>query len=432
MNTICWRQAGAPAILLAVVSSLAGACGDGEQDLSPPPRIQPATTEALDRPLTPPRPPCTPQPPPRGFVRREGSTLILEGRRFRALGANLYYLQQLFAEAEQGGTSGGERARRSLDEVVCMGIGLVRAWGFNDTSVGVGIRGAPQDFNEPGLRGLDLLVAEAKARGLRLILPLVNNHDRYGGLPAYAVWAGKTDKDGDQFFGDARMMAYWKDYATMLANRVNIYTGLPYRDEPAIMVIELGNEFRCPSCKGTARFVDTIRELARHAKGAFPRHLIADGGEGHDEVPDLYPHLTNKYPVRGDEGVSFSRLLAVEELDMLSYHMYPALLGINVDGDVASWINGHELLARMAGKVAYLGEFGHNPPAPMRDEVAAPLFNGWLSHLFDARDGSLGLLWQWVPVERLEPPNDDGYAIAAEPHPRTAAMLAWWARQMNR
>jgi mannan endo-1,4-beta-mannosidase len=265
---------------------------------------------------------------------------------------------------------------------------------------------------------------------MRLILPLVNNHKPYGGLPAYAVWAGKTEDRHDDFFGDARMMGFWKDYVTLLANRMNIYTGRRYRDEPAIMAIELGNEFRCPSCRGTSRFVDTIRELARHAKAAFPNHLIADGGEGHDEVPSLYPGLSNQYAVRGDEGASFSRMLMVDELDMLSYHMYPALLGINLDGDVASWINGHELLARMAGKVAYLGEFGHNPPAAMRDDFAAPMFNGWLSHLFDARDGALGLLWQWVPEERLEPPNDDGYAIART-HPRTASVLTWWARRMN-
>ena len=416
-------------VLPAALWLVAAGCGD---DAGPDaPAIVPVTTEALSQPR-PPAPPCTPGPPPTSFVRRDGSTLTLDGRRYRALGANLYYLQQLFSEGEQGGAVSAARARRGLDEVVCLGISLVRAWGFNDTAFSSSIRTGPQDFKETGLLGLDRLVAEARARGLRLILPLVNNHKPYGGLPAYAVWAGKDEKHADDFFGDPQMIGFWKDYVTRLASRVNTITKVAYRDEPTIMAVELGNEFRCPGCRGTTRFVETMRELARHAKAAFPNHLIADGGEGHDDVPTLYPGLSNSYSIRGDEGVSFSKLLTIDELDMLSYHMYPALLAINLDRDVAVWINGHELLARMAGKVAYLGEFGHNPPAPMRDDVAAPLFNGWLSHLYSTRDSSLGLLWQWVPVERLEPPNDDGYAIARDPHPRVSAMLAWWARTVGK
>ena len=414
---------------LSLLAAVSAGCSDDEGGSPPRPPIQPVSTVALQQPA-PPEPPCPAFPQVTSFVRRDGSSLVLDGRRFRALGANLYYLQQLFSEAEQGSTTSGQRARRSLDEVVCLGVGVVRAWGFNDTAFSSSIRTGPSDFKEAGLRGLDRLVAEAKARGLRLILPLVNNHKPYGGLPAYAVWAGKTDKQGDDFFGDTAMMSYWRSYVTMLAERVNTFTGVAYKDEPTIMIVELGNEFRCPTCTGSTRFVDTIRELARHAKLAFPKHLIGDGGEGHDDVPSLFPGISNAYPVRGDEGVSFSKLLTVEELDVLSYHMYPELLGIDTDADVAIWMNGHELLARMAGKVAYLGEFGHNPPAAMRDDVAAPLFNGWLSHLFSTRDSSLGLLWQWVPVERLEPPNDDGYAIAHARHPRTSAVLAWWARHV--
>ena len=57
-----------------------------------------------------------------------------------------------------------------------------------------------------------------------------------------------------------------------------------------------------------------------------------------------------------------------------------------------------------------MGEFGHDPGLEIRDEVAAPIFNSWLSHLFEQRDGSIGLLWQWVPGERLGPPNDDGFS----------------------
>jgi mannan endo-1,4-beta-mannosidase len=419
------RRPCAVALALPLLALLLGACDDG-LDLG---RVTlTGSTVALDRPPVVARPPCPSAPPPTSFVRRQDGQLSLDGRRFRAVGANLYYLQSLFAEAERGSAALGAQASRALDEIVCLGLPVVRAWGFNESAYNSAIRQQPGVYREEGLRGLDRLVAEVKARGLRVILPLVNNHAPYGGLPAYAAWAGKQP---DDFFGDPQMMGYWKEYASLLAARVNVFTGVAYRDEPAILAIELANEFRCPSCRGTTRFADTVRALARHAKAEFPRHLIGDGGEGHDDVPGLYPGLSNQYFVRGDEGVSYSQLVTIDELDMLSYHMYPRFWMFDLRSDVDIWIDSHELLARMAGKVAYMGEFGHDPGLEIRDEVAAPIFNRWLSHLFEARDGSIGLLWQWVPDERLGPPNDDGFSITLAGHPRSASVISWWSQAVR-
>ena len=53
---------------------------------------------------------------------------------------------------------------------------------------------------------------------------------------------------------------------------------------------------------------------------------------------------------------------------MLSYHMYPRFWMFDLSADVATWIDSHELLARAAGKVAYMGgiDDSSNP-----DEVKA-------------------------------------------------------------
>src|SRR5262249_1158800 len=204
---------------------------------------------------------CPPLPAVRSFVQRDGAELRVDGAQFRAAGGTIYYLQQLFAYAEQGNSGAGAVATETLDAAVCMGMDVVRTWAFNDTTDSAGIRPAPGMYNEPGLRGLDRAIAEAKSRGIRVILTLTNNWPDYGGLDAFAGWAGKQH---DDFFVDAQMKAYWKDYATMLANRVNTVTGVAYRDEPAIFAWELGNELRCPSCRGTRLLVDTEQELAQH------------------------------------------------------------------------------------------------------------------------------------------------------------------------
>jgi hypothetical protein len=42
--------------------------------------------------------------------------------------------------------------------------------------------------------------------------------------------------------------------------------------------------------------------LSTFLKGLFPKHLIADGGEGFDDHVDNYATMSNAYVIRGDEG----------------------------------------------------------------------------------------------------------------------------------
>jgi hypothetical protein len=152
-------------------------------------------------------------------------------------------------------------------------------------------------------------------------------------------------------------------------------------------------------------------------------------------MPTNFPGVSNPYGVRGEEGASFTRLLAIEELDMFSYHMYPGMfpgLFLNEGRDVEIWIENHERLAREAGKVSYLGEFGHRPAGmEMTDESAAIAFNRWLSYFFTRSQGQVGLLWQLAPESRLTTPPDDGYGISYTVHPRASGVLLYWGRRVQ-
>ena len=212
-----------------------------------------------------------------------------------------------------------------------------------------------------------------------MIIPLVNNWGEYGGLPAYAAWASATfggTYAHDDFYTNAQMKQWWKDYAYTLATRVNTFTGVPYRDEPAILAWEIGNEMRCSSCAGTTKLPDAIAELATFLKQVAPNQLIADGGDGFDDDPTPYVGLSNYYAVRGDEGASFSKLGRVEALDLLSYHFYPRNYGFSTARDTEIWIERHQAIAALTGKVAYLGECGFVAPDQERGQtlrrVAAP------------------------------------------------------------
>ncbi|HEY2731178.1 MAG TPA: hypothetical protein VGK52_14650 [Polyangia bacterium] len=373
---------------------------------------------------------CAPLPPISGFVGRDdGSLLIDRVTPYRATGTNLYYLQQLLSYAQQDQDRGALRAvREVLDDLVCLSLPVARIWGFNDSKDASSIRRSPEEgFREEGLRGLDQAVWEAKRRGIRLVIPLVNNWGEYGGLPAYADWASKAFGGAythDDFFTNPQMKQWWKDYVYMLVNRVNTFTGVAYKDEPAILAWEIANELRCQSCRGSTAFVDTIDELATFLKQLAPDQLVSDGGDGFDDDPTLYEGLTNLYAVRGDEGASYSKLSRVEALDMLSYHFYPRNYGFTTARDAEIWIERHQAIATLTGKVAYLGECGFVAP----DAERAQSYDTWLRNLFALAGGQLGIFWQLSPAGRLD---NDGLAVYSRRDNATAWILGRWGRSLR-
>ena len=374
---------------------------------------------------------CPPLPPISGFVTRDDASLLLDRQSpFRATGTNLYYLQQLLSYAQQKQDATATRVvSEVLDDLVCLSLPVARIWGFNDAPAdSSSIRHSPAEgFREDGLRGLDQAIWEAKRRGIRLIIPLVNNWGEYGGLPAYAAWATQTlggTYTHDDFFSDGNLQQWWKDYVLMLMNRVNTFTQVAYKDEPAILAWEIGNELRCASCRGTSRLPDTIATLATFLKQVAPRQLVSDGGDGFDDEPTLYTGLSNSYAVRGDEGASYSKLGRIEALDMLSYHFYPRDYGLSTVRDTEIWIERHQALATVSGKVGYLGECGFVGS----DADRAQSYDGWLRHLFGRSGATLGLFWQLLPTGRSA---NDGYAVYSRRDNATAWILARWGKSLR-
>lgn len=358
------------------------------------------------------------------FVIRSGSQLMLDGQPFRASGKNLYFLQMEYAFAQGAAEPnlGLARLRTVLDETARTPFQVIRTCGFNAQAKYHGtIQEGPYAYRESGLSALDQAIAEAKERGLRIILVLANNWADLGGLDRYAAWAGKSH---DDFFSNAEMQAWYQDYASMLARRVNTFTGIAYRDEPALLAIEIANELRCSSCRGTQRLQETVATLARHLKQVFPNHLIADGGEGFDDNASLYPGLSHPYAVSGGEGASFSKLCDIPELDLVSHHFYPLAWRLHPSRDAEVWIDRHQALAEVAGKVAYLGEYGLD----QEDAQRAPVYEAWLQRYFSHHRGALGLYWPLHVSGAEGPPGKDTFF---REDPLTQSVLSRWGQALR-
>lgn len=345
------------------------------------------------------------------FVTRQGSQLMLAGCPFRFVGTNVYFLQPEMAYGNRAGVI------ETLDTMVMLGMSVARIWAFNDNDPErdpAAIQVEPGVYREESLVALDQVVTEAKKRNIRLILTLVNNWPDYGGIARYVQWYQaqcNCQANHNDFYTNETMKGWYKDYVRMLLIR--------YHNEPTILAFELGNELRNPGGDPND-LLAWQEEMAAYIKSLDPNHLVADGGEGFDDEAQLYPGLSNPYAVRGDEGASYHRLIHQPNIDLVSYHLYPNKWGLNDESDVEIWIRVHEVLARQAGKVAYLGEYG----VLGNDALRGSIFERWLTLTLADTQSAGALVWGLVYQSR---PDYDGFSIYYPGDVQTTSVLKKYA-----
>lgn len=364
------------------------------------------------------------------FVERVGSGLRLANRAFRFSGNNTYYLQAEIAARHESAVF------ETLDKMAELGMSVARANAHNDHPPAMdpaAIQIEPGVFEENNLVALDRSIAEARNRNIRLILKLTNYWEAYGGIGRYVAWRlGRNPSPAElsRFYTGETIKQWFKNYVRMILTRRNTITGSLYNEEPAILAWELGNELRNPA--GTAEeLLNWMSEIAAFIRTIDPNHLIADGGEGFDNDPGLYGELTNLYAVGGSEGCSYHRMVEIADIDLASYHLYPALWGLNDTTDAVQWIRRHEEIARAAKKVAYLGEYGWRGQSPenFNDHERAQVFSRWL-HENAVNQCSAGhIAWQLIDDGRCD---SEGYQIHYPGHRETCEILRRYSPIVDR
>eukprot|EP00884_Botryococcus_braunii_P020646 jgi/Botrbrau1/7265/Bobra.0318s0004.1 len=97
-------------------------------------------------------------------------------------------------------------------------------------------------WNEIALKQLDKVIATAGQNGIRLIIPFVNYWKEFGGMQWYVDEVLGAGKPLEAFYTDTKVKTAFKNYITMIINRVNSFTKIPYKQDPAVFAWELANE----------------------------------------------------------------------------------------------------------------------------------------------------------------------------------------------
>lgn len=337
------------------------------------------------------------------FVKQAGPELRLHGKLFRFAGSNNYYLIY--------------KSQFMVDEVLnaaaAQGFRVIRVWGAIDIGNQDGsnsIRGKADGVytqywggsvpayndGDDGLKHLDYVIYKAGQLGIKLVIPFVNNWNDFGGMDQYVRWRG--GQYHDEFYTDPLIRSWYKDWIAHLLERTNTYNGLKYRNDPTIMTWELANEPRClsagayprsPNCT-TQTLIAWADEMSTYIKSIDDKHLVSVGDEGFYCVPNPTDWTENC-----GEGIDSLAFASLENVDVMSFHLYPDLWGKDVSWGT-QWIQRHFQDARALDKPAMLGEFGLQDKS-MRN----PNYKTWTDTVFAS--GGAGALY-WI----LSGKQDDG------------------------
>uniref|UniRef100_A0A0D9VLF9 mannan endo-1,4-beta-mannosidase n=1 Tax=Leersia perrieri TaxID=77586 RepID=A0A0D9VLF9_9ORYZ len=395
----------------------------------------------------------------RRFARASGTRFTVGGRPFYSNGFSAYWLMYMASDPADR-----SKAAATLGQAARLRATLVRTWAFSDGGYRP-LQKSPGVYNEDMFMGLDFVIAEARKRGLYLILSLVNNWEGFGGKKQYVQWArdqGHYLGSDDEFFTSDVTKRFYKNHAVL--TRVNKITGVAYKDDPTIFAWELMNE---PRCQGDLsgktlqvhavqsyvsvhsekmcgefvmidhRFVQAwITEMAGYVKSLDPNHMVEIGLEGFygESMPDR-----KKFNAGHTVGTDFIANNLIPTVDFATIHSYPDqwLPGASSDEQVEfmrRWMAAHiRDAARLLRKPLVVTEFGWSARSSgytveARDAYFRRVFDAVYASARGGGPCAGGLFWQ-VMAPGMEGWSD-GYEVVLERSPSTATVVGYQSARM--
>lgn len=350
------------------------------------------------------------------FVKLKGAGLVLDGKPYRAIGANA---PDLFTRYANIGIhldrSKPEDNRQAVIDAVAdareSGIAFLRFWASGFWPADMQLY-----FDDPACywKAMDEVVELCRKQGIRLVPSIFFNH---------AMWPMICDEDVSAIADPkSRTAVAMRKYATEIVTR--------YKDDPIVLMWELTNEgflnadvqadgrdtpgdgVLLPRNKlrkakwtaGDSLTAPMLRsfyvEMTAHIKGIDKNHLVTSGDAGVRDVSEALRHSFPKQDWTKDTlRQHLANLLASqpEPLDVFSQHLYVSAEEFVdwrcVDMPVLEYNRCHIRAVHAAQVPLLVGEFGQIKPS-LRDDPEARLTLE-LMEMMDAEGVALACLWAW-------------------------------------
>ncbi|KAF7289994.1 Glycoside hydrolase family 5 protein [Mycena kentingensis (nom. inval.)] len=308
------------------------------------------------------RPASTTSAPPSsltGFVKATGKRFTLNGAAFPVTGTNAYWPALLGFSPEDN--------TLAFQDIKKTGATVVRTEAFNECTLAQSSQficyniwnGTSARVNTAagtGLGTLDVLIAAAKAQGIRVILVLTNNWSDFGGMDVYTSQILGSGQAHDVFYTNPTVIAAFKTYVRAIVTR--------YANEPAVFAWELANEPRCAGTSTVASSTCTpatittwAKDISAFIKSIDPNHMVAIGDEGFFNEPGSHNF---DFVYQGTLGIDFAANMQISTIDFGTFHMYPESWGHAGDplpwGQ--QWILDHAAVMNTTNKPVLMEEYG--------------------------------------------------------------------------
>jgi hypothetical protein len=248
----------------------------------------------------------------KNFISRKGDNLMDGDKVFRFMGLAAPNIQQNESQIRT------DRTNRFPDEYEIRDLlgGIQRLGGLatrtfslsvyspNDKDMPVYIS-ARRTYNEEAFQCLDRIIALSHEYNVRLIIPFIASQS-FAGIRGVDEFSALSGKPKGSFWTDEEVKADFRHFLDFMLNRKNTVNGILYKNDPAILCWQLGNEFGSyPGDRGLSydewspRILAWSLEMAAYIKKTDPNHLVMEAG-----------------------GADRKALLADPNIDIISDHLY--------------------------------------------------------------------------------------------------------------
>lgn len=162
-----------------------------------------------------------------------------------------------------------------------------------------------RNYNETAFRCLDLVIALCHEYDIRLIIPFIASQS-FGGIRGVDEFSDLSGKPKGSFWTDESVKDDFKHFLQFILNRKNTVNGILYKNDPAILAWQLGNEFgsyagdrKLDYKEWSPRILSWSKEMAAFIKKTDLNHLIMEAG-----------------------GINRSAMLTDPNIDLISDHLY--------------------------------------------------------------------------------------------------------------